>query len=503
MQWKLPTPMSRKTLLTFVGLRDPYYHDALDDGRLKGPVLTVLDERSFDRVVLLGRLHREDHLTRTRQALQELHPKLRIEVQAVEVADSTYHPAILAELRRILTQLRRDAPADDYSISLLAGTPEIHACWVLLAAAGEFPARLLNFRRTVHNRLAGPRKLRELDWSEPLASISPETLSLLAARRDRQDDSELQSPAHTAPRHYFARRSLEQAVLLSRHTSPVLIGGEPGTQKHYLAALIHQLGNRQSGPLLILNCGTLPDHLFESVLFGEPGEEANGKLQQAAAGTLVLLKIQQVPGPVLTRLLKALDDGYYYGPRGKVPVRVNVRLVGTTDHDLDTEVRLGRFPEPVWQRLQSGLLRLPPLRERPGDISMLAREELERLNRSLPRPKRFSVAALARLESHRWPSNVSELRRVVEQAVVNAEQSTIQAGDIDLDLSVNLANVFTATAPRIRDGFSMQDYLRSVKHELVRSALGKTGNNQSEAARLLGITPQAVSKYLRERRSGR
>lgn len=491
--------MSRKTLLTFVGLRDPYYHDPHDDGRLKGPVLTVLDERSFDRVVLLGRLHREDHLERTRQALQELHPKLRIEVQAVQMADSTYHPDILAELRRILAQLRREAPADDYSISLVAGTPEIHACWVLLVTAGEFPARLLNFRRTVHNRLAGPRKLRELDWSEPLAAISPETLGLLAARRERMDDSELQSPAATVPRHYFSRRSLEQAVLLSRHDSPVLICGEPGTQKHYMAALIHQLGNRQSGPLLILNCATLPTQLVETVLFGEPGEEENGKLRQASGGTLVLLKIQQVPGAVLLRLLKAIDDGHYY-TRSRAPVRANVRLIGTTDRDLESDVRLEHFPAAVWQRLQSGLIRLPPLRERRGDIALLAREELERLNRTIPRPKRFALTALVRLENHPWPSNVSELRRVVEQAVVNAEQTVIQAGDVELDLAVNLANVFTPAAPRIRDGFSMQDYLRSVKHELVRSALAKTNNNQSEAARLLGITPQAVSKYLRERR---
>lgn len=143
-------------------------------------------------------------------------------------------------------------------------------------------------------------------------------------------------------------------------------------------------------------------------------------------------------------------------------------------------------------------MRLPPLRERPGDISLLAHDELERLNRTLPRPKRFAPAALARLESHAWPSNISELQRVVEQAVLNAAQPAIHAADIDLDLAVNLSNVFTGTAPRIRDGFSLTDYLRSVKHELVRSTLGKTGNNQSAAARLLGVTPQAISKYLAE-----
>ncbi len=489
--------MPRKTLLSFVGHRDPYANVAHDDGLYKGPLLTLLDERKFDRVLLLGRPHRESQVERTRAVLRELHPKLAVELRQVMLSDSTCHSEILAELRKVLHKLRQDAPADDYTISLLGCTPEIHACWVLIHVAGEFPARLINYRRSVHNGLAGPRTLRELDWTRPLASIPPETIAALADRRERHDDSELQGPGATVPRHYFARRSLDQAVFLSRHPVPVLIHGEPGTQKHYMAALIHQLSSRHDGPLLILNCGTIPDQLFESAFFGEPGEEHSSKLNQADGGTLILLKIQQVPGPVLSRLFKAMDDGYYYnGARSRVPVRINVRLIGTTD--LDDESSRTRFPAEVWRRLQSSLIRLPPLRERPGDISLIAHDELERLNRALPKPKRFAPDALGRLESHTWPSNVSEVRRVVEQAVLNAQQSTIHAADIELDLSTNLSHVFAGTAPRIRAGFSLIDYLRSVKHELVRSALRKTGNNQSETARLLGVTPQAVSKYLSE-----
>jgi DNA-binding NtrC family response regulator len=144
------------------------------------------------------------------------------------------------------------------------------------------------------------------------------------------------------------------------------------------------------------------------------------------------------------------------------------------------------------------LVTVPPLRERPGDVLRLAKDELERLNRASPRPKRFSPAALAKLESHRWPSNVSELRRVVEHAVLTAEQPAIQPDDLDFELAVNLANVFTTAVPRLREGFSMMDYLRAMKLELVRGALRKTGGNQSKAARLLGLTPQAVSQILRQ-----
>lgn len=492
--------MARTTLLTFVSYRDPYYRESHDDGRLKGPVLTLIEERRFDRIVLFARPHRQEELERTRVVLRELHPKLKVEVVDTELDDSTYHPAIVAALRRILGRLRQSAPDDDYAISLLAGTPEIHACWVLLVASGEFPARLLNLRRTVHESMAGPRILRELDWSEPLAAIRPETLSLLAARRDRWDDAELQGPTANVPQNYFVRRSIEQAVQLGRHVTPLLISGEPGTQKQHMAALVHEFGPRRAGPLVIFNCATLPESLFESALFGDDTEDATGKLRQADGGTLVLIKIQHVPAGVLTRLVMAVDDGYFYGSRNSVPITARVRLIGTTDRDLEEEVRRGRFPAEIWRRLQSSMVRLPPLRERPGDIALLARGELTRLNRTLPRAKRFSAAALAKLESHPWPSNIAELRRVVEQAVVNAEGAVIDSPHIDLDLSVSLSNVFAQAVPRLREGFSLEAYLRTVKHELVRAVLRKTGGNQSQAARLLGVTPQAVSKMRKDTR---
>jgi transcriptional regulator with GAF, ATPase, and Fis domain len=485
------------TLVSFVGLRDPYFNEPHEDGRQKGPVLSVLDEQKFQRVVLFGRLHRREQLDRTRAAIRELHPKITVDAQELDLADATFHPRILAALRPALAKLKRASPEEDFSVSLLSGTPETHACWVLLVAAGEFPARLLNFRRTVHRGMAGPRLLRELDWSEPLAAVSPETLAVLAARRDRWDDPELQGPAANIPRHYFIRRSIDQAVQLGRHTAPLLIVGEPGTQKQHFAGFIHQVSPRQAGPLLILNCALLPAPQFESVLFGEERDEATGKLRQAEGGTLVLIKIQHMPADLLVRLFKAADEGFSHGSKTSLPRKVNVRLIGTTDRDLEDEVRHGRFPADIWRRLQASMVRLPPLRERPGDVVILARDELERINRTAPRPKRFAPTALAKLESHSWPSNVSELRRVIEQAAINAEGALIQSADIDLDLSVNLSNVFAHAVPRIREGFSLEDYLRTIKHELVRSVLRKTMGNQSQAARLLGVTPQAVSKLMK------
>lgn len=487
--------MSRRTLVTFVGLRDPYYHEPFDDGRQLGPVLSVLSERSFERVILLIRSFRQEQGEATRVVLEKRQPSLQVVVKTVHWSDSTYHPEILAELRRVWALLLKDAPDDDFTVSLLSGPPEVHACWVLLHTAGEVVARLINATRTVHDGLAGPRGLRELEWSQPLAKITPEALSMLTPQRERFDESDLQDPTTMVPRHFFARRTLEQSVLMSRHRSPVLICGETGTQKHYLSAMIHRLSRRQAGPLIVLNCGSIPTHLFEVVLFGESVEGGDGKLVQADGGSLVLLKLHQIPGEMLLKLFRALDDGSFYARGSRRATKMDVRLLATTDRDLEDEVRLGRFPAEIWKRLQASVLRLPPLRERKDELLALANEELERLNRSLPRPKRLSRAAVARLESHTWPSNVSEFRRVLEQAVVSAEGPVIDASDLDFDLGVNLSNLFTSLEPRMHRGFSLTSYLRNLKYELVRSALRKTGGRQSEAARLLGVTPQAVHKY--------
>ncbi len=316
--------MPRRTLLTFAGALDPYFREAHEDGRQKGPVLSILASRNFDRVVLAGRPHRHEELERTASAIRQLHPKLQIELRRLDAADTTNHSEILSQLRPLLAGVRQEHPDDTYFISLLSCPPEIHACLVLMVAAGEFPARLLNFRRTVHDGLAGPRLLRELDWSEPLARVDPARLAQISARRDRWDDAEQQGPGSLVPRHYFTVRSVEQALQLCRHDAPLLVQGEPGTQKQLYAALIHQLGARQNGPLIIFNCATLPPALFEAVFFGEDDRDNEGKLHQAASGTLVLIKCQHIPGPLLERLLHAAADGHYYpAGRGRTPVRMD------------------------------------------------------------------------------------------------------------------------------------------------------------------------------------
>jgi DNA-binding NtrC family response regulator len=346
--------------------------------------------------------------------------------------------------------------------------------------------------------------LREVRWRDSSAMLDTGTQALLSDQRSGLYEEAAIIQAGQSSERIFTPRSMEAAALLAKTNVPVLIQAEPGTQKTLFAGLLHQL-SRRDGPLVIFNCGTVPPDLAAVALFGEaePGGRVPGKLQLAEGGTLVLMKFQKLAEDLQLALLRAAEDGEITPVRSKVSERFNVRICVTTDLDLANEVTCGRMNAEVFRRLRAGLVRLPTLRERSHDLPHLIRDELERANRRQPRPKRLSAAALTVLESHHWPSNLSELRRVIEQAFVNSDASTIEPEDIEFDLSTNLDNHFNLAPPRIRKGFSIENYLRNVKHELVQIALRKSHGNQSEAARMLGVTPQAVNKFLRTARPQR
>lgn len=481
--------MPKDTLIAVAAGQDPSYLDPREDATVPGPILSALADRRFDRLVILWRPKRQEAAERTAAAVAERHPRLAVELQTLELDDAHNHPEIWAKLRTTVRRVRARSPQDDFAVLLTGDTPEIHACWLLLVLSGEFPARTFNLR-------AG--RLREVRWRDSSTLLDPATRALLADPHSGLYEEAAIVQSGQATERIFTPRSLEMAAQLARSNVPVLIQSEPGTQKTLFAALLHQL-SRRGGPLVIFNCGTVPADTAEAALFGEAeaGNRIPGKLQLAEGGTLVLMKFHKLAERLQLAVLRAAEDGEITAVRSKAAERINVRLCVTTDLDLAAEVTSGRMDPEIFRRLRAGLVRLPPLRERSHDVPAIIRDEVDRANRRQVRPRRLSTAALAKLESHHWPSNLSELRRVIEQAFLNSDRPTIEPEDIEFDLSTNLENHFTPAAPRIRRGFSIEEYLRQVKQDLVQIALRKSNGNQSEAARMLGVTPQAVNKFLR------
>ena len=221
-----------------------------------------------------------------------------------------------------------------------------------------------------------------------------------------------------------------------------------------------------------------------------------GKFDQADGGTLFLDELAELPLPTQAKLLRVLQDGIVEPLGAKKPHKVDVRIIAATNQDVNKAIKKGLFREDLYYRLNVGEVRLPPLRERRSDIPRITLHVLDRVNATLKKPKRLSPDALARLQSHAWPGNVRDLENVIERSVRLARRDILDADD--LIISEPLASTDPlASLPEPQDGFSLEEYLTSARKQLILRALETARGNQSEAARLLGITPQAVHKFLR------
>jgi len=285
----------------------------------------------------------------------------------------------------------------------------------------------------------------------------------------------------------------------ARYDTTVLICGESGTGKELVAQGIHQAGARSSGPLVAVNCGSIPENLLESELFGYrrgafTGAAHNkpGLFQQAAKGTLFLDEIGELPLNLQVKLLRVLQDGEVRPVGGLHSEKTDVRILAATAKNLAQEVAGGAFRQDLFYRLNVLMIELPPLRRRLSDVPLLCRHFIERCNRRLGRSVQgIAPEAMAVLLRHPWPGNVRELENVIERAAVLAEGEEIQVGDLPPALRCQEPPRAAAETDR----FSIKAGRRRLERRLIAEALKATGGNRTQAARLLEIShPSLLSK---------
>jgi len=226
----------------------------------------------------------------------------------------------------------------------------------------------------------------------------------------------------------------------ARSDASVLISGESGTGKELFARAIHYLSPRANRPFVPLNCGALPEHLVESEIFGHKRgaftgavSDQAGLIHEAEGGTLFLDEIDCLTPPAQVKLLRLLQDGEYRSVGSQEIVHANIRVVAAANADFSLIVREGKFREDLFFRVNVLALTLPALRERRGDILLLAQDFLEKQAAiAEARPKNLSLAALNCLLSHSWPGNVRELQNVLTRAIVLSDHDSIEASDLDL-----------------------------------------------------------------------
>jgi transcriptional regulator with GAF, ATPase, and Fis domain len=293
-------------------------------------------------------------------------------------------------------------------------------------------------------------------------------------------------------------------AMLAPSQAPILIFGETGTGKELFARYIHRLSGRPRETFVAVNGAAIPEDLVESLLFGHKkgaftGAINNqvGKFDTADKGTLFLDEIGELSLPAQAKLLRVLQDGMIE-PLGQTKShKVDVRIVGATNRDLRKLVRQEKFREDLFYRLNVGEIKLPPLRERRSDIPKLALHVLDIINGSLRRPKRLSVDALSRLQSYSWPGNVRDLENAIERSARLCHQDTLKADDLLITEPVTYADPLTAL-PDPYEGFSLDEFLGSARKQMLLKAIEAANGNQSRAARMLGISPQAVHKFFKQ-----
>jgi len=295
------------------------------------------------------------------------------------------------------------------------------------------------------------------------------------------------------------------------HTT-ILIQGESGTGKGVLARAIHYASPRTSMPLLELNCAALPDALLESELFGyEPGaftdarRRKEGLLERASGGTVFLDEIANMSASVQAKMLRVLEEGTFMRLGGTNTIKVNIRLIAATNDQLKSATSQGRFREDLYYRLNVVQLYIPPLRERKEDIVPLALELVQQLNRELKKSfTGFTPAAANLLEQYRWPGNIRELRNVIERTMILSAQGEIDAGHLPEEIRDQNLEKNTGETSSPVDISSTGDQflsLRALEDHYIEQVLAATGNNKTQAARILGIHPTSLMRRLKGKTS--
>jgi two-component system NtrC family response regulator len=265
----------------------------------------------------------------------------------------------------------------------------------------------------------------------------------------------------------------------------VLLLGESGTGKEALARAVHDLGPRARQPFVAINCGAIPENLLESELFGyERGaftgavKQTIGKIEAANKGTLFLDEIGDLPYQLQVKLLRFLQEQVIERVGGRQTIPVDVRVVSATNLTLEDLVASGRFRSDLFYRLNSVTVRIPPLRERPGDPLLLARFFLGRFNREFGRTIRgFSEGAVAAIAAHPWPGNVRELENRMKRGVLMADGRVIEAADLELDDDAVTEEDLDLRGARLR-----------AEREVLQKALARCNGRLAQAAKLLGVS---------------
>ena len=300
------------------------------------------------------------------------------------------------------------------------------------------------------------------------------------------------------------KQVLKQVEIIAPTNMTVVIQGASGTGKELVAQLIHQKSLRKDKPFVAIDCGTIPETLVESELFGyEKGaftgaeDRKEGKFEQANGGSLLLDEITNLSDAVQMKLLRVIQERRLQHLGGKKDISIDVRIIVASNANLSEQVRKGRFRDDLFHRLNEFLIELPKLCERKEDIPILAKYFLEEANSEFNKEARgFSPEAMKFFLNYAWPGNVRELKNVTRRAVLLAESDTIEFGNLSLNQTMPTSEAINPMKP-LDKGVSFEEITQEFEKDLIKKALEEVGGNKLKAAKTLKIDRKTLYRKMK------
>jgi len=498
--------MTKEALVCWVGNKD--FKAAEEGGAQLGPVLSTLQERPHRQVHLLYNYPAE-RVEAYRDWLES-----QIEVDAhlykAKLESPVHYGDIYQEASRLLTKLLDEIGKDQLSVLVSPGTPQMHAVWLLMCKTTLKVPMLESSEEQGVGDVEVPFDIAA-DFIPSILAESDATLRRLASGQTATPpafaDIITQSPVLKA--------QIIKAQKIAERDIPVLILGESGTGKELFARAIHeasQRGGDRGAGLVSVNCGAISQALVDSELFGHKkgaftgaDKDKAGYFEVADGGTIFLDEFGELPAETQVRLLRVLNDGTFARVGDTEQRKVNVRVIAATNRDLMAEMVEGNFREDLFYRVAVGVVNLPPLREREGDLMLLTDKLLEGINSealdldSGYKHKKLSAKARNIIKSHGWPGNVRELQASLTRASVWSGGETITEREMREALLERPAKAGDLLGRKLDNTFDIQELIKDLKKHYIKKALAENGNNKAKSAEKLGLKSyQVLSSWMED-----
>jgi len=450
---------------------------------------------SLSNVNIIGFPNHEE--AELRVQLGEILPDTHIEDLPVEALQHGYHQTNLNADALIFIWDTITSPS--IVRRLFEANPQANIVIITNSGESERGADLMHLGAMDYRLMPVPKEVLEIY----IRKSGHQTALAQQANEQKPKDNNTQDMFVTED--IETRRLLDRVALIAPSQASVLVVGESGTGKERLSRYVHACSNRSNGNFIAINCAAIPEGILEAELFGhEKGAFTGatstrpGKFELAHEGTLLLDEITEMPVHLQAKLLRVLQEGEVDRLGGRKPIKIDVRIIATSNRDLAKAVQEGSFRQDLYYRLNVVCIQLPPLRQRSSDVQPLALHFLNHFCQMYARPApTLSAQSIAQLQAYPWPGNARELENCMHRAFLMAVDHMIQPEHLCLDAST-APGISETTDDAVQAGVSIRDMERS----LIEKTLVHVQGNRTEAAQLLGISIRTLRNKLHTYGSG-